>query len=423
MKYLFIWSLTPKLYELSLNLSIGIALINYLGPVEQGKIGFLINLCTLMSFLTTLGIGPVYSNFVSRSNNERLISNKFKENVTLRFLGYILFLLVSLLFLFFFKRGLIYLSIPFLIGKLFFSFDIYYNLIEGKAGFKNYAISKFISLTCINVFRLYCIYAQLDIYWVAFSFFLTDFLTFFVYFLLFDKFKYFGFKFDYKKSLIIFKINYKLALSTIVVSLFTQLDIVMIGTMLGDKAAGEYYASTRLATPLVFISTIIISTFFSKLSRNWVVNKKEYYELLAFISRSIIFSYSAIVLIIFIFGNDIFFLFFSSEYKASYDLFLIHIVGLIFVLLGPLTGKHLIIKKDYGAELSKTLLAAIVNIALTSIAVLKYENLNLVAVSTLISYMIANFGYFIVKKDWLLIKAILNGVNPLFLVRYAKKIL
>ncbi|EFG1508966.1 polysaccharide biosynthesis protein, partial [Escherichia coli] len=58
MKYLFIWSLTPKLYELSLNLSIGIALINYLGPVEQGKIGFLINLCTLMSFLTTLGIGP-----------------------------------------------------------------------------------------------------------------------------------------------------------------------------------------------------------------------------------------------------------------------------------------------------------------------------------------------------------------------------
>ncbi|EHJ8054463.1 polysaccharide biosynthesis protein, partial [Escherichia coli] len=53
MKYLFIWSLTPKLYELSLNLSIGIALINYLGPVEQGKIGFLINLCTLMSFLTT----------------------------------------------------------------------------------------------------------------------------------------------------------------------------------------------------------------------------------------------------------------------------------------------------------------------------------------------------------------------------------
>lgn len=122
-------------------------------------------------------IGPVYSNFVSRSNNERLISNKFKENVTLRFLGYILFLLVSLLFLFFFKKELIYLSIPFLIGKLFFSFDIYYNLIEGKAGFKNYAISKFISLTCINVFRLYCIYAQLDIYWVAFSFF-DWFLTF-----------------------------------------------------------------------------------------------------------------------------------------------------------------------------------------------------------------------------------------------------
>lgn len=116
-------------------------------------------------------------------------------------------------------------------------------------------------------------------------------------------------------------------------------------------------------------------------------------------------------------------MFFSSEYKASYDLFLIHIVGLIFVLLGPLTGKHLIIKKDYGAEFSKTLLAAIVNIVLTSIAVLKYENLNLVAISTLISYMIANFGYFIVTKDWLLIKAIFNGVNPLFLVKYAKKIL
>ncbi|EKK5423495.1 polysaccharide biosynthesis protein, partial [Enterobacter hormaechei] len=51
MKYQFFWSFTPKIYELLLNLTIGIAVINYLGPTEQGKIGFLINLCMLLSFL------------------------------------------------------------------------------------------------------------------------------------------------------------------------------------------------------------------------------------------------------------------------------------------------------------------------------------------------------------------------------------
>ncbi|HAS0760572.1 TPA: polysaccharide biosynthesis protein, partial [Enterobacter hormaechei subsp. xiangfangensis] len=84
MKYQFFWSFTPKIYELLLNLTIGIAVINYLGPTEQGKIGFLINLCMLLSFLTTLGIGPVFSNFVSRSNNNNLISGKFKDSISLR---------------------------------------------------------------------------------------------------------------------------------------------------------------------------------------------------------------------------------------------------------------------------------------------------------------------------------------------------
>lgn len=422
MKLLFFWSFSPKLYEMLLNLTVGISIINYLGPSEQGKIGFLINFCMLMSFLTTLGIGPVFSTFVSRSVNEKLIAERLKYNIALRFLGYVVFLLISISFILLLKKDLFFVAIPFLIGKLFFSFDIYYNLVEGKAKFKEYALSKFISLTIINLFRVYCIVQDKNIYWVAFSYFLTDFLTFFIYFIIYDKFKYFGFRFSYNRSLIILKANYKLALSTIVVSLFTQIDIVMIGATMGDKAAGEFYASTRLATPLVFISTIVISTFFSSLSRKWISNRDDYYDLISFVSGVVFFSYLIIVSIVTCFGYQIFYLFFSHEYKEAYGLFYIHILSVIFVLLGPITGKHLIIKKDYSAELNKTLLAAIINIILTFIIVFGFKNLYMIAVSTALSYMMANFGYFLLKRDWDFVLAILKGVNPVFLVSYGKKI-
>lgn len=423
MKYQFFWSFTPKIYELLLNLTIGIAIINYLGPTEQGKIGFLINLCMLLSFLTTLGIGPVFSNFVSRSNNYNLISGKFKDSISLRFCGYIVFLVISFLLIYIIKPNLLILAIPFLLGKFFFSLDIYYNFVEGQGRFKDYAISKFFSLTLINGFRLYCVVQKLDVFWVAVSYFLTDFLTFFMYFIFYDKLKLLGFRFNYKKSLVLLKINYKLALSTIVISLFTQLDIIIIGAALGDKEAGEFYASTRLATPLVFISAIVVSTFFANLSKKWIQNKADYYELLSFIAGGITFIYILIVLVTVFFGKEIFYMFFSEEYTSAYNLFLIHIASLIFVFLGPISGKHLIIQRNYAAELNKTFIASIINVMLTLIAVVVYKNIYLVALSTASGYMIANFGYFVYKKDWPFIASLFRGVNPVFLVRYANKIL
>ena len=423
MKYQFFWSFTPKIYELLLNLTIGIAVINYLGPTEQGKIGFLINLCMLLSFLTTLGIGPVFSNFVSRSNNNNLISGKFKDSISLRFCGYIIFLIICFLFIYIIKPNLIVLAIPFLLGKLFFSLDIYYNFVEGQGRFKDYAISKFFSLTLINGFSLYCVDQKLDVFWVAVSYFLTDFLTFFMYFILYDKLQLFGLRFNYKKSLVLLKINYKLALSTIVISLFTQLDIIIIGAVLGDREAGEFYASTRLATPLVFISAIVVSTFFSSLSKKWMQNKWEYYELLSFISGGVALIYIMIVVVTVFAGKDIFYMFFSKEYTSAFNLFLIHIASLIFVFLGPISGKHLIIQRNYAAELNKTFIASVINVVLTLIAVFVYQNLYLVALSTATGYMIANFGYFIYKKDWPFIFSLFRGMNPVFLVRYANRIL
>lgn len=89
--------------------------------------------------------------------------------------------------------------------------------------------------------------------------------------------------------------------------------------------------------------------------------------------------------------------------------------------MGPISGKYLIIKKDYSSELSKTLIAAIVNILFNVISLLFFKSILLVAISSVISYFIANYAYFIYKKDYQFIKSINQGFNIKLLLKNYEK--
>ncbi|EMH5955821.1 oligosaccharide flippase family protein [Proteus mirabilis] len=421
MKNRFFWSTIPKIYEMVLGLTIGIAIINYLGPEDQGKIGFIINLISIMSFLFTLGIGPIYSRFISVVNNKKLVLERTHLNLGLRLIGFFIFFFSIEAIILSTKENLLLLSLPLVIGKLFTSLDLYSNIAEGSGNFKKYAISKIISLTLVTLFRIYCLYFEKNIYWIVASFFIQDFLLFLIYFLMYDRFSVLGFTFCKKKSLIILTQNYKLALSSIVVGLFTQMDVVMISLLLDNISAGEFYASTRLSTPLNFIAVLLISTYFNELSKKWKHNKNSFFELISFISGIMFYIYLSILIFIYFFGEEIFFLFFNNEYTNSLNLFYIHISGLFFLFLGPISGKYLIIKKDYSSELSKTLIAAIVNILFNVISLLFFKSIFLVAISSVISYFIANYAYFIYKKDYQFIKSINQGFNIKLLIKNYEK--
>lgn len=421
MKNRFFWSTIPKIYEMILGLTIGIAVINYLGPEEQGKIGFIINLISITSFLFTLGIGPIYSRFISTIDNKKLISKRTHLNLGLRLLGFFIFFFIIEAIILLTKENLFLLSLPLVVGKLFTSLDLYSNIAEGSGNFKNYAISKIISLTLVTIFRVLCIYFEKDIFWIVASFFIQDFLLFFIYFLIYDRFSILGFSFCKKKSLIILSQNYKLALSSIVVGLFTQMDVVMISLFLDNSNAGEFYASTRLSTPLNFIAVLLISTYFQQLSKKWKNNRNDFFELVSFISGIMFYLYISIIIFTFFFGERIFFSFFNNQYTNSLNLFYIHISGLFFLFLGPISGRYLIIKQDYSSELNKTLMAAVFNIIFNLISLLFFKSTLLVAVSSATSYFIANYAYFIYKKDFSFIKAINRGLNINLLLKNYEK--
>lgn len=415
-----IFGVSSKSIDIIYSLIIGIMIINYLGPEEQGKIAFINNLSLFFSFLITLGLNSIYT-IVCGSNSIRIIKKRYGYYSGLRILGFLSFMIVMSIIIYITKPDVFLIALPILISKLFVSLNLYQSIVDGRGKFREYTISQFISLLITSIIVVFCIKNNYGVIAIASTFLIKEALSFFVFYFLYDRGIYFNVLFNSEKYKTIFRRSSKLMLSSIVVGLFTQIDILMIGWFIDDKSAGIYSASTRLTAPLNFISVILVAIFISSLIEKYKIKKIEYYRLISIIVSALFSIYILIVFFVYFFSDYFYFKIFSHQYSESLNLYYIHIIGLFFIFLGGVTGNHLVIIKDYDSELKKTIYAACLNIILNLIGIY-YENLEIIAISSVISYALANFLFFITYKDRLFFKSLIKGLNPFlvtsFLIKY-----
>ncbi|WP_413516835.1 oligosaccharide flippase family protein [Photobacterium phosphoreum] len=411
-----IYGVSSKSIDIIYSIVIGIMIINYLGPEEQGRIAFINNLSLFFSFFITLGLNSIYT-IICGSNNINIIKNRYGYYSGLRALGFLAFMIVMLVIIYTTKPDVVLIALPILVSKFFVSLNLYQSIVDGRGKFKEYTISQFISLVITSMIVIFCIKNNYGVIAIASTFLIKEALSFFVFYFLFDDGKYFKISFNSNKYKTIFRRSSKLMLSSIVVGLFTQIDILMIGWFISDSSAGVYSASTRLTTPLNFISVIFVAIFISSLIEKYKNRKTEYYHLISLIVSSLFSIYIVIVLFVYYFGGDFYFKIFSHQYSESLSLYYIHILGLFFIFLGGITGNHLVIIKDYDSELKKTIYAACLNIILNFIGIY-YKNLEIIAISSVVSYALANFLFFITYKDRLFFKSLIKGFNPFLATSY-----
>ncbi|PTB30938.1 oligosaccharide flippase family protein, partial [Photobacterium phosphoreum] len=363
-----IFGVSSRSIDIIYSLVIGIMIINYLGPEEQGKIAFINNLSLFFSFFITLGLNSIYT-IICGSNNNDIIKKRYGSYSGLRILGFLAFMIAMLAIIYTTKPDVFFMSLPILISKLFVSLNLYQSIVDGRGKFKEYTISQFIALLITSIIVIFCIKNNYGVIAIASTFLIKEALSFFVFYFLYDKGSYFNISFNSNKYKTIFRRSSKLMLSSIVVGLFTQIDILMIGWFIDDKSAGVYSASTRLTTPLNFISVIFVAIFISSLIYKYRYEKEKYYKLISLIVSFLFCIYISIVFFVYTLGSDFYFKIFSHQYSESLSLYYIHILGLFFIFLGGVTGNHLVIIKDYNSELKKTIYAACLNISLNLIGI------------------------------------------------------
>lgn len=388
------WQTFLKVSTILINLTVGVAVINYLGPEQQGKLSYSINLSSLLSFLVFLG----FSAYISQSivNKKINLNNLFSSVIIIRLIGTLVLTSICIYIYIVTDRTSDIMIIALVcISYLFISLNIFQEMYEGYGYMELAGKANFLVLIVVAIVRTVILYLDLGLMFIAVTYPMEQLTNaVFAYFIMRNKADTFKFDFSVQFSKNLFLKTFPLALTAVVYGVYTQIDVLVIGFFLGDHDVGVYSAAMRTVTPFYFVSGVIISIAFSKFSKLYYTDKQSFYLFFQILSG--IFFVLAITIIVFMnfFGEYIFSILFTPEFISSYSSAVILIYAMPFVYLGPLSLKLIILNEEFNIELYKTSFAAVFNIISSSLTVPRF-GVEAAAFCTVISYSISNFWFYL----------------------------
>ncbi len=189
--------------------------------------------------------------------------------------------------------------------------------------------------------------------------------------------------------------GFPLMLSGLTIVIYMRIDQVMPGMMVSERELGYYTVAARIAEMGNIIPMAIHSAIFPTLvisskatATQWQGRARVYFTLMAVVGYCTVAS--GLLL-----GPLAFYLIFSQLYAPSIGLFQTLIIGNIFICIGIASGAYLTIANRFWILTARTLLGAVLNVALNFLLIPRYGAYG-AAWATIAAYWLACHGAFIV---------------------------
>ncbi len=207
---------------------------------------------------------------------------------------------------------------------------------------------------------------------------------------IFEKIK-LEFSFDFWKELFIK--SFPLAFAAMMIGIYYNLDMVMLGYMKSEADVGIYSAAYKIFLLGILPFQLIFSAFFPMLSRVGLINTSEFKSTIKNYAKFILGSGFISGVILLSFPEQIILVVFGEKYLASSVPLSILAMNVIMVSINTFLGNPLIAwnkQKDYAIAIS---FGAIANIILNFILIPKYSYIG-AAFATLLSELAVFVGVF-----------------------------
>lgn len=219
----------------------------------------------------------------------------------------------------------------------------------------------------------------------------------------------------------IFKESFFLWISTVAVLIYTQIDKIMLGNMLGDKEVGVYSIGVSLIQILSILIPPIQVSLFPKMLELYKKNKEDYIKFYLKSNTAItqMYFFGCITSIIFI--KLIFLKLFSIEYKDAIIVYSILTIMVFFKANGALQTSHVTIKKITQKIFYKTFSGLFINIILNYFFIKKYGIVGAAIATSITNFLTLFVMDFFIKEyreqAWIQLKSF----NPLNLKKQDTK--
>ena len=255
------WMIAEQAVQMIVSFVIGMITARYLGPSNYGVINYCYAYTAFFTAIAGLGIEAiVVKELIAQPDKQQEIVG---TSIVLRCLAGFLSMASILLILYFVDaRDEVVLTVGLLQSMVlvFKAFEIIDFWFQSKLQSKYASILKSISYVIVACYKVYILVAAKPVEWFAFStsldFLIIAILLTGAYFKRGGE----GFKFDKDIAKVLLSQGYHYIISNLIITIYAQMDKVMIKHMMTEADTGLYSAAIMICTYWVLVPTAIINS-------------------------------------------------------------------------------------------------------------------------------------------------------------------
>lgn len=317
------WLIGGKIAQMVVSFFVGILTARFLGPSNYGLINRTAAFLTFFMPICTLGIHSVIINELisNPKRSEELIGS----GIGIRCIASIASMcLIQILVIFFEKGNYLFFWVTFLqSGALFFqSFDLIEYWYQSKLEAKYISIITLVAYIATAGYKIILLILGKGVSWFAFANTLDYLLIAVLYISVYqirDKKK---FVFRWSCVISLLRKSYEFILSSVMVALYAEMDKVMLGEMLNDRAVGLYSVGPKICSMWTFVLSAIINSIRPSIIKAKEQRQEEIYQIRIIQMYSIIFWLSILVSVLFcLFAEFIIVVLYGAEYTGAKSVF------------------------------------------------------------------------------------------------------
>lgn len=200
-------------------------------------------------------------------------------------------------------------------------------------------------------------------------------------------------RFNYKKYKEIIENSFLSLISTFFAVVLIKIDIIMINYLLDDFSTGLYSAASRITEAIYFIPNILLIPLFPILTDLFKKNYQEFARLQQQIYDGLFLLSFFLFFLIFIFSDNIIYLFYGENFSLASSVLKIHSISIILVFLRTAFRRWVFLKDILRINLITQILGCVLNISFNFYFIPKL-GLTGAAYATVLSYLISSFLVF-----------------------------
>ena len=389
------WLFFDKALRMGVGLFVGVWVARYLGPSDYGLLNFAIAFTALFGAFAVLGLDGIVIREIVKY--PKLTNEILGSSFGLKLIGGVIAFIISLIAIFLLRPNepLTIVLVALIAGGFIFQsinvIDLYFqSQVESKytvyaqnSAFIIIAIVKIILILSKASLIVFAAVGLIEI--ILASLFLIIAYTY-----NHQSIKNWVFRKNRAKELL--KDSWPLFLSGIAIIIYMRIDQVMLGQMLDEYSVGIYSAAVRISTVWYFVPMLVVNSVYPLIIKLQGSNKDLYYARLQKLFTLLVWMSIAIGLTITFMAKFIIIKLYGLPYAFSADVLIIHIWAGVFVSLGVVSGKWLLLENLQRYSFYRTLAGAVSNIILNLWLIPKY-GVKGAAFATLMSQFVAAYCF------------------------------